>query len=509
MARSRLLVLMLLGCAAATSFLSAASAETVLLDFTSPQCPPCAEMEPVLRQLEAEGTKIQRVDVSQDQELAKRFRIEVTPTYIVLIDGTEWARVEGVTPHATMVEMLAHSAKLAANAQAAPAAAEPNDASPAPQTLAEQPPQGALAPNSDPFASRAPAPATAPLQATTATPGAHPDHLIAATVRLSIADPNGKSTGTGAIVASQNGSALVLTCGHLFRESQGRGAIEISIFEAGASGAELRGKVAGELIDYDLDRDLALVRFRTESQVAVTPIAPAGALLSPGEPVVSVGCNHGDNPTARSSNITTINRYAGHPNVEAAGAPVEGRSGGPLYNAQGQVIGVCFAANQPEDEGLYASLASIQSKLDELQLTSVYAPVDVAADGVTLRGQEPTQPPSTAFADQWPQESPVQPPSPNPAPAAVPAITLTPAPMAATPNAVVTLPPAEQAAFEEIARRSAHAEVICIIRPKDPALGSSVIKLSDVSPAFVHALTDAQSASVAAAPGDPTATLVR
>ena len=82
--------------------------------------------------------------------------------------------------------------------------------------------------------------------------------------------------------------------------------------------------------------------------------------LEPGDPVTSVGCNHGENPTPWATQITAINRYQGHPNVEAARAPVEGRSGGGLFNAQGQVIGICYAAEPKGDEGLYASLSSIQ-----------------------------------------------------------------------------------------------------------------------------------------------------
>ena len=65
-----------------------------------------------------------------------------------------------------------------------------------------------------------------------------------------------------------------------------------------------------------------------------------------------------------------MNRYQGHANVEAARAPEEGRSGGGLFNANGQLIGVCYAADPQGNEGLYASLDSIYQKLDALQLTA-------------------------------------------------------------------------------------------------------------------------------------------
>jgi thiol-disulfide isomerase/thioredoxin len=492
-----------------------AAAETVLLDFTSPTCGPCVQMEPTLRQMESQGVSVQRVDVSRDPQLAKQYRIDVTPTYVVVIDGREWARVTGVTPLPTMMEMMAKSAELAARHGTVNVANE-NGGDMNAASTGDVPREGRLVAIANPFASgprqavSAPAPAaTQTAAANNAPAAAGVDHLIAATVRLSVADPNGKSTGTGAIVAARDGMALVLTCGHIFRESQGRGAVDISIFCSTPNGAELRGTVAGECLAYDLERDLALVRFRTESPLDVTPIAPTGVQLQPGAPVVSVGCNHGENPTARLSHITTINRFQGFPNVEAAGAPVEGRSGGPLYNAQGQVIGVCFAANPQDDEGLYASIASIHAKLDELKLTSVYAPgvrdpgenvapaTQLAATAptgpqVSVRGQGPTTETPPALAGPWPgaDTSEAVMPTPGAAPTA-------------------SLSAAERATLEEIARRSGGAEVICIIRPQDPSGRSDVIKLSGVSPQFVRTLTAASQTASTSGAGSAAASLVR
>jgi thiol-disulfide isomerase/thioredoxin len=519
MSRSLLFSLIsFLACGVAVSAPQAA-AETVLLDFTSPSCGPCVQMEPTLRQMESQGVHVQRVDVSRDPQLAKQYRIDVTPTYVVLIEGREWARVTGVTPLPTMMEMMRKSGELAV--RHAPqgfgsrsdidfglAASEADM-----DKAAAGPEEGRVVPITNPFAS-GPRPETSSFSANVGQPesAAGVDHLIAATVRLSVADPNGKSTGTGAIVAARDGMALVLTCGHIFRESQGRGAVDISIFRSTPGGAELRGNVAGECLAFDLKRDLALVRFKTASPVDVTPIAPPGVQLQPGAPVVSIGCNHGENPTARASHITTINRFQGFPNVEAAGAPVEGRSGGPLYNAAGQVIGVCYAANTQDDEGLYASIASIHAKLDELKLTSVYAP-GVGGSGmdatptqlasapppepqVSVRGQEPTAEAPSALSSAFPTATADASHTPTVAVVPGPPVGASPAPAAAA-----SLPAAEQAAIEEIAKRSDGAEVICIIRPRDSNGRSDVIKLNGVSPGFVRTLTAAsQTASSTAAP---------
>ena len=53
----------------------------------------------------------------------------------------------------------------------------------------------------------------------------------------------------------------------------------------------------------------------------------------------------------------------------------------------------------------------------------------------------------------------------------------------------------EQAAWEEIMTRASTAEVICIIRPKEPGGQSEVITLEDVSPEFVRALASRKRAA--------------
>ena len=51
--------------------------------------------------------------------------------------------------------------------------------------------------------------------------------LLAASVRIRVEDRQGHNCGSGTIIdALPGGEALVLTCGHLFRDSEGKGKIE-------------------------------------------------------------------------------------------------------------------------------------------------------------------------------------------------------------------------------------------------------------------------------------------
>jgi S1-C subfamily serine protease len=509
----------------------AAAADTVLLDFTTPGCGPCRMMRPVMQQLVAHGYHVREVDASLDPTTTAKFHVDSFPTFIVLVDGAERARqVGGGLPETHFVQMIHKAEEIAGAGRTGQGAAEhslidytpPTAIGPSADGAGLQPQPGRVVPISatsnvsrDAASAAGTANADAPLNATAAA------HLIAATVRISVQDPEGRSTGSGTIVDARQGKALVLTCGHLFRSSAGKGAIEISLFAAGPSGAELRGKAEGELIHYDLDRDLALVCFVPQSAVEVTPVAPAGTQTVQGAAVTSVGCEHGANPTPWGSRITAVNRFAGHPNIEAARAPVEGRSGGGLFNESGQLIGVCYAADPRGNEGLYASLASIQQKLDTLNLAGVYQAPSVGntssfAAAVTanqtaaanspfeVRGQSPTP---TADPQAMLATTTV---SPTPASTAA---TNTVAPPSAAPAPQTDVLSAEdQATLRELGRRAADAEIICIIRPKSADGRSEVLKLDHASPALVRALQasrqqNAPQAAVAAAPAAADAVL--
>ena len=445
--RTALTLLLLAPAFAVPCFIVPCHAETVLLDFSSASCGPCQEMRPIVRQLAASGYRVRDVNIDREPQLATRFHVKQVPTFIVLVDDREAARLTGTATYAQLEQMMTRYS------------------SPATQTPVVPPGQSPR-PSGNPFS-----------QASTGQPspgsgsGVDQRQLIEATVKVAVQDPGGTSAGAGTMVDARSGEALILTCGHLFRTSVGKGAIRVTLYQVGPAGVAVRTTVSGHLIDYDLERDLALVSIRTGGLVQTAAIGPAGVALEPGDAVTTVGCNNGQTPTAIVSQITTVDRYQGHPNVEVAGAPVEGRSGGGLFNAEGQLIGVCYAADPQAGEGLYASLPSIHAQLDSLRLAMVYQ----SPGGFAVRGQD-------AVAEPPPTSAPV-------------ASTL-PLPM---PPQTASLSPAEQAALQEIQTRGANSEVICIIRPHGPEGKSEVITLRSVSPAFVQALT--QGSATAQGPG--------
>jgi hypothetical protein len=76
------------------------------------------------------------------------------------------------------------------------------------------------------------------------------------------------------------------------------------------------------------------------------------------------------------SRVSGINRYLGPPNVEVVGQPTQGRSGGGLFSAEGQLIGICNAADPAENEGIYAALSIVQDQLQQAGLRQLFAAVE-------------------------------------------------------------------------------------------------------------------------------------
>jgi thiol-disulfide isomerase/thioredoxin len=481
--------------------------ETVLLDFTADWCGPCQGMKPVVHQLKAAGHPVRAVNIDRNRELAAKYRVTGIPCFVMLVDGQEVDREVGATSRERLTQMLAKArSQRPPPSQPILRAQSPDDGSAAialPTRRGVAPAVEAQAdniafhhPNSrraTPLRTRDPQVVDLRLgNSNNASSNNLEQRLIRASVRLKVEDPHGHSYGTGTIVDARQGEALVLTCGHLFRDSQGKGPITVHL-EGGHGDRE----VPGTLISYDLKRDLAFVSIRPGGPVEAAQIAPAEQAVRMGERVLNVGCNNGDDATARRSHVTGIDKYLGPPNIEAAGMPVEGRSGGGLFNEQGQLIGVCYAADPAEDEGVYAGLASIHAELERLGLSGVCAE-PAAAVSQTRPAPIESAPPAA------------QPPA---MPRRMPGGILTAATGGAsdlpardsaayTGGQAVRATPAsqlsatERAALTEIAERAEEAEVICIIRPKNkPDAQSEIIVLNSASPAFIEQLSRQQQPS--------------
>lgn len=427
-----------------------ASSETVLLDFYGDYCPPCRQMAPVVDSLAQAGYPVKKVNVTQNQQLAQQYQVTGIPCFVLVHNGQEVDRVVGATSASRLQGMFQRVGY------------RPGGLQPVRSQSPEAPGYGGQPGYGQPPHQQA----SLAQSNVTATPNARialdeqrlADELRRCSVRLRIDDPDGHSFGTGTIIHSGPHGALIVTCGHLFRDSKGRGPITAELFDNGSP-----RKVPAQLITYDLKCDLALVSIR-EGRLPSAPLMAEDQQMRQGDSVLSIGCNHGNDPTVQFSNVTTVNRYNGPANLQVAGRPVMGRSGGGLFNHEGKLIGVCFAADPAADEGLYMAHRGVYEQLKKVGLSH-------------LVEDQPSAPEPSALAAG----------SPPPLPPQMPSESATP-PSSVQASLAGTLKPGERALLEQVTSGdTSAAEVICIVRPKD-GQQSEIFVLKEPSPALLQTL---------------------
>jgi hypothetical protein len=193
--------------------------------------------------------------------------------------------------------------------------------------------------------------------------------------------------------------------------------------------------------------------------------------------VVNVGCNHGQEPTLRESHVTSIDKFLGPPNLQVAGQPVVGRSGGGLFSNDGYVIGVCNAADPTDNEGLYAALGSIHAQLDRAKLSGVYQ----RSTEMLATNNEPR--PEASLPSM-----PAQMPTTRPAAALATDFTRRDRSLPSQVGEFTSLSGNERSMLEAIGNQADSAQVICIVRPQGDAGQSQVVVLDAVSAEFLRQL---------------------
>ena len=498
------------------------SSRGVLLDFSASWCMPCQQMSPIVSRLEREGLPIRKIDLDQQRSLAEEYGITSIPAFVLVIDGRIVDRRVGITSESELREMLSRippPAQLARSKAAAPARSQPLPVSRtraprednAEATLADagtaapkktsggllgfqlpftkkQPVQTASAPKTETAVIRAKYDNDRPLQQL-----ADEDPILAASVRIRVRDESGINYGSGTIIDSRPGHTVILTCGHILRELSKMARIEVDVFIG-----DRHETFLADVIDYELKADVGLISIPTAAELTACRLATPRTTVGVDELVASVGCGGGEVPTRQSIRVTALNRYLGPDNIECSGVPIRGRSGGGLFNQQGEVIGVCIAADTKDRRGLYAGVKSVRLMLDRQGMDRVYrsttpaeaieapiaatTPLESAVETVSLTDDAPpieqlltqSTEASTAAASLR-SDDPVN--NLN-------------ARLADVQDSVLH---ANQSNvdFDELKQYTQNAEVICIIRPvNQPESASRVVIINRASSKFLSYLAD-------------------
>ena len=427
-----------------------------IVEFTASVCEPCKRMQPIIAKLSQEGWGIRQFDVAAEAQLVQHFQVKSVPTIVIIRDGQEVDRVVGALGYEKLLVRFQRAsgsqpsstgpsdlALVPPQHQWRSSAESATAASRAPATVRGQSPAitafpvlsagtfgsmtSAPALQSGPMSAELPtdrpvgrpanlagqtanlppgtremteAPATASLESfggpppearrARQSPSAEAiARASAATVRIRIDEANAVSFGTGTIISVHGQEALVLTCGHLFRDIKPDAQLSVDVFQAGRPIS-----VPATLVTFNAkEYDLGLIEFRLPFAIAPVPVAPVAEHPQVGEVAFSFGCDRGADPTRRDTQIKRINRYLGAANVEIHGAPVVGRSGGGLFDSQGRLVGVCNAADEEDNEGIYAALPIVHEHIAHLNLPEL----DPAA-ARSLASAQPQPSPTAGFA---------------------------------------------------------------------------------------------------------------
>ncbi|CAB4158079.1 TrxA Thiol-disulfide isomerase and thioredoxins [uncultured Caudovirales phage] len=78
-----------------------------VLYFTADWCNPCKKVKPIVEGINKDSiTKFQIIDVDSEIELVKRFEIRSVPTFILMDDGKEVARLIGAQNKESLLDFI-------------------------------------------------------------------------------------------------------------------------------------------------------------------------------------------------------------------------------------------------------------------------------------------------------------------------------------------------------------------------------------------------------------------
>jgi thiol-disulfide isomerase/thioredoxin len=369
--------------------------EIQLLDFGASYCQPCQQMVPILQSMAKVGFPVRQIDITEEHELARRYRIDRIPTLVLLVEGREVKRFIGLTDEAELRQAMNVAARKLAEERGQRAAqtvnvvsdeastkSDPQTPSAAetevPAVASEKRPsirevlQGVLSGGKQTTSFEFPeVRAQSPDSA-----GSLVDKLTLAanaTTRVRVGGTRQKDgatvedVGTGTIIYSAVGQSIVLTCAHLFLELKRDGTqVEVEVFEGGKSTS-----YKGEIIGGSHDSDLALIKIRSSKLLPFVRVSFDSPEVKRGQQLISFGCNNGADPTRLDTKVVDINRYNGPANLTCSTDPQSGRSGGGLFALDGTLVGVCSCADRKNLQGLYMAHTPVVELLRRTQMQSI------------------------------------------------------------------------------------------------------------------------------------------
>ena len=341
-----------------------------LLVFETPRCPHCRAMQVTVKRLRDAGLPVQSINVEQFPDLTQKHQIRRVPSFVMIRNGRETNRIVGRCSYSKLRQIM--------QTRRAPDRNNPvRFQSPDPEPLTVALPDNVDAIGNPPQAANA----------SSAGPREQPvdnNHSPAtrarqATVKIEVSHSDGSSFGTGTIIDSRAGEALIITCGHLFRESGTDSKILVTLYDQRKPEV-----IPATVLAFDADRiDVGFLVVHPPRPVTPVPVAQHGFRLAVQQPVFAVGCEGGALPKLRQSQVSALNRYLGPANIEVMGQPTDGVSGCGLFDQRGRLTGICRAADMDEHKGVFVGLPVIHEQLQMIGQSHLTRPPHTASASST------------------------------------------------------------------------------------------------------------------------------
>ncbi len=187
-----------------------------------------------------------------------------------------------------------------------------------------------------------------------------------AVVRVVVSEGQTMSLGSGTLVAVQGRHGLIVTNWHVVRDA--RGPINVVFPDGFRSGASV--------LATDADWDLAALAIWRPN---VEPVRVSHRPPQVDDVLTIAGYGSGNYRSASGRCVQYIAPGGNHPfeMLELSASARDGDSGGPIFNAQGELAGVLFGAARGRTAGSYCGrvqwfLNSVSERLDGLS-----APADI------------------------------------------------------------------------------------------------------------------------------------
>ena len=175
--------------------------------------------------------------------------------------------------------------------------------------------------------------------------GGHTDHrdLLDRTVRISVYSGNTADIGTGTVI-NNNGKTVIITCKHLLSPNISGVMIE-GLFKNSIA-QFVTTKISSW--EYSAWQDFMVITIPDVIKCKPAHIGNRGDLT---KQLFTVGCNEGSSPTVVSTSLISDNKAwitekkVSTYQLEIAGVANNGRSGGPIYNSRGVLVGVLWGSS--------------------------------------------------------------------------------------------------------------------------------------------------------------------